>query len=539
MLRVVLLQVRSYKGKSWTFPRGKINQGENELDCAVREVLEETGFDMGPYVASPNDAITAHIQGKLVKLFIASGVPDGAVFETRTRKEISAIEWFVVESLPTSRQTGMQCIMMPTRGQQPQVVSPKRMYAVSPFVSRLRKWIKRATKGSNPTRGHKKHASKHHAAPGKGSHGHGGGNRGGGKRSGGRRAVSATEGRGGHGRGSGATRSDDETFGIGASAAGFSVDEMFAVNESLSGRKYEYNGDPQSFGLADTGGASTPASRQAKDRGRRRKRNGGSSAATASPATHGRYMSDEETFGAGASAMSWSVDDMFRTNEEILGKKFTYDGNPQNFGVSGDEGAASGGRPPQHTHSRPPKPTPGRRRGKGRKDRGGKRGGNITSDDETFGAGASQQSWSVDEMFRANEIIRGVKYVYDGNPQHFGVAHDGVAHDGGAVTEAATEAVAGGTGENPEIVQATGAGDGSVGGTSQPHTPTHALGGLTPSQAGEALLGVLFQQQPRPKSPELPRPHVVAPPAEPRECGVFGTFAFDRQRVMRAVFAAR
>ena len=33
------------KGASWTFPKGKINKNEDQRDCAVREVLEETGFD--------------------------------------------------------------------------------------------------------------------------------------------------------------------------------------------------------------------------------------------------------------------------------------------------------------------------------------------------------------------------------------------------------------------------------------------------------------------------------------------------------------
>ena len=33
-------------GKSWTFPRGKVNENESELACACREVYEETGRDI-------------------------------------------------------------------------------------------------------------------------------------------------------------------------------------------------------------------------------------------------------------------------------------------------------------------------------------------------------------------------------------------------------------------------------------------------------------------------------------------------------------
>ena len=40
-----LVLVRNWKGTSWTFPKGKLNEGEPGAACAVREVLEETGFD--------------------------------------------------------------------------------------------------------------------------------------------------------------------------------------------------------------------------------------------------------------------------------------------------------------------------------------------------------------------------------------------------------------------------------------------------------------------------------------------------------------
>ena len=53
---------------------------------------------------------------------------------------------------------------------------------------------------------------------------------------------------------------------------------------------------------------------------------------------------DAETFGSAdtsrataaneAGAQAWSVEDMFSTNEELLGKKLSYDGNPHTFGDS-------------------------------------------------------------------------------------------------------------------------------------------------------------------------------------------------------------
>lgn len=40
-----VLLVKSYKGTSWGFPKGKIDKGEDKMSCAVREVLEEIGYD--------------------------------------------------------------------------------------------------------------------------------------------------------------------------------------------------------------------------------------------------------------------------------------------------------------------------------------------------------------------------------------------------------------------------------------------------------------------------------------------------------------
>ena len=40
------LLVQGYPAStSWGFPKGKLEQGEDDVDTAVREVYEETGFD--------------------------------------------------------------------------------------------------------------------------------------------------------------------------------------------------------------------------------------------------------------------------------------------------------------------------------------------------------------------------------------------------------------------------------------------------------------------------------------------------------------
>ena len=40
----------------------------------------------------------------LLRLYIVCGVPESTVFETRTKKEISAITWHKIKDLPASRE---------------------------------------------------------------------------------------------------------------------------------------------------------------------------------------------------------------------------------------------------------------------------------------------------------------------------------------------------------------------------------------------------------------------------------------------------
>lgn len=40
-----VLLVKGYRGSTWGFPKGKIDKDEDKVSCAVREVLEETGYD--------------------------------------------------------------------------------------------------------------------------------------------------------------------------------------------------------------------------------------------------------------------------------------------------------------------------------------------------------------------------------------------------------------------------------------------------------------------------------------------------------------
>ncbi|ORY93155.1 NUDIX hydrolase domain-like protein [Syncephalastrum racemosum] len=112
------LLVKGWSSKSgWGFPKGKINQSEEYAHCAVREVLEETGYDISPLMTDTYFERTMREQS--IRLYIIMGVPETTHFEPRTRKEISQIEWFKLEDLP---------------GVKPGVKPSGRYYMVVPFV---------------------------------------------------------------------------------------------------------------------------------------------------------------------------------------------------------------------------------------------------------------------------------------------------------------------------------------------------------------------------------------------------------------------
>ena len=89
----VLLVKGWKKGANWSFPRGKINKDERDLDCAVREVYEETGFDIDAAGLMQDESqikfIEVTMREQHMKLYVFRDVPKETVFQPRTRKEIS------------------------------------------------------------------------------------------------------------------------------------------------------------------------------------------------------------------------------------------------------------------------------------------------------------------------------------------------------------------------------------------------------------------------------------------------------------------
>lgn len=93
-----VLLVKGFNPRSiWTFPKGKINKDEGEIECALREVLEETGFDASNYI--DNECIPITIGEQKNTYFFIPGVQDETIFEPKSRKEISKIEWKSIQEI--------------------------------------------------------------------------------------------------------------------------------------------------------------------------------------------------------------------------------------------------------------------------------------------------------------------------------------------------------------------------------------------------------------------------------------------------------
>ncbi|KAK4931664.1 mRNA-decapping enzyme subunit 2, partial [Elasticomyces elasticus] len=152
----VLLVKGFKKSATWSFPRGKINKDELDLDCAIREAWEETGFDIraaGLATGKKNRSIEMTLRGQNMKLYVFRSVPKDAKFEPQTRKEISKIEWYKLADLPTLSKK------QKVHREGEAALNANKFYMVAPFVIPLKKIIAMLKRGDN------RHSPQAQAAP--------------------------------------------------------------------------------------------------------------------------------------------------------------------------------------------------------------------------------------------------------------------------------------------------------------------------------------------------------------------------------------
>lgn len=189
-----LVLVCNWKGSSWSFPRGKQNESEAPLLCAIREVYEETGFNATGH-CKIEDEITVWQDNKKCTLYIATDVSEHTTFEPQTRKEISEVAFFKIDSVP------------------------KNCWAVHPFLPKLKRWIKQ----TKIERGDNKKGARER-----------------------RQRDTKVE------KQKGLDQRTDDAFAeyIKAGEKGWGVEAMFAANSKLTGQAFGYSGNPHDFGAA-------------------------------------------------------------------------------------------------------------------------------------------------------------------------------------------------------------------------------------------------------------------------------------------------
>ncbi|CAJ1959489.1 unnamed protein product [Cylindrotheca closterium] len=229
-----IIMCQTWKGETWTFPAGKINQGESGIQAAARETYEETGFD--PHClfgltkewleTDPSKVTWKHplpegksafsyeepSTGKRRTCYICHGVPDDFDFAPVARKEVSDIQWFPI-SLQKDDTTGF----------------PKKTFAVLPFMGRLKSWIRRNVKDRPKSRPNSRPKSN------------------GRDKSSGRSKSNIRKA----GQQPRANSFDDPLVAAGLAQVGeekrWTAEEMFKVNAALTGKEVQYDGNPHVF----------------------------------------------------------------------------------------------------------------------------------------------------------------------------------------------------------------------------------------------------------------------------------------------------
>ncbi|XP_055531751.1 m7GpppN-mRNA hydrolase-like [Wyeomyia smithii] len=136
-----VLLVQSFWAKSsWGFPKGKINENEEPINCAIREVYEETGYDIKNLIV-PSEYIELVINYQYTRLYLVRGVPLSTVFVPRTRNEIKCCEWFPIELLPVTKNENFVKDNHSLNGSS--------FFMILPFVKRLKKWLEKLQKNKH------------------------------------------------------------------------------------------------------------------------------------------------------------------------------------------------------------------------------------------------------------------------------------------------------------------------------------------------------------------------------------------------------
>lgn len=97
-----VLLVKNFNSKSWSFPKGKVSCGETDVDCALRECLEETGYC--PATSNIVGCVKKPICDRPSTFFIVSDFPENYSYRPHNVNEITSIEWHPLSDALRSRK---------------------------------------------------------------------------------------------------------------------------------------------------------------------------------------------------------------------------------------------------------------------------------------------------------------------------------------------------------------------------------------------------------------------------------------------------
>ncbi|CEF69794.1 m7GpppN-mRNA hydrolase [Strongyloides ratti] len=120
--------------KNFGFPKGKINQNEELVDCAIRETYEETGFDCSSHIHK-NIFFDAKINQSSCRLYLVTGIPLDFKFKPKARHEIKKIQWLLINALPNSKDDFENAALCDGK--------PGNFFLILPFVKQLKNVIRK------------------------------------------------------------------------------------------------------------------------------------------------------------------------------------------------------------------------------------------------------------------------------------------------------------------------------------------------------------------------------------------------------------
>jgi mRNA-decapping enzyme subunit 2 len=94
--RTLVLLVKNVNSDSWSFPKGKQELGESEIQSVVRETMEETNFSVIDLLDDRK-----RLRHRKATFFIIENVPEYLFFVPWKRTEISSVAWHSVAELST------------------------------------------------------------------------------------------------------------------------------------------------------------------------------------------------------------------------------------------------------------------------------------------------------------------------------------------------------------------------------------------------------------------------------------------------------